>query len=255
MRKPRRNYLKLVNEICNLNNKWLQLSIVGHVIYYDVAYPLLKLENIGKRKYNLVIQSGIHGDEPEAIQVLINWLQNIKSSILTKCNLIIFPCMNPYGYNYIIRRNGYKQMVNTRLDKSNGIPELEIYRKHYPKRVNLFIDVHGDCGRYGKKEIYAYERIPDGVISPTQKALRKNNTIIPYIKSDTIYKESCKYGVIYNPERDDSIQDYMSDNGCECSLTLEIPGKRKGLNTIYGGVKVLEDIIINFIKLKIQNKL
>ena len=47
----------------------------------------------------------------------------------------------------------------------------------------------------------------------------------------------------------------MSDNGCECSVTLEIPGKLKGVNKIYGSIKVLDAIIDNFLKFKKEGKI
>ena len=258
MKKAKRNYLKLVNEILNLKNSNLRIDIIGHVIYNNVAFPLLKLEaGNTKKNYNVVIQSGIHGDETVAMKTLIRWMQNIPNSQKKYCNFTIFPCMNPFGYNHIIRRNGLQQMVNTNLSKENvnDVPELRIIKPHYPMNVNLFIDIHGDCGRYGKIEIYAYERIPEKGISPCMRAFRLNDKIIPYTKSETIYGESCKNGVIYKPKRDESIQDFMSDNGCECSVTLEVPGRLKGIDTVYGSAKVLDSIIDNFIKYKKEGKL
>lgn len=252
----RRNYINLVNDIINLNIPF-HISIVG-MVTYDYIYPMLKIEHITKSsKYHVVIQSGIHGNEPESIQVVLNWLKTVNEKVLQDISFTIFPVCNPYGYVHGTRRNGQKQMVNSAhyWTKREQIPELDALAKHYPRRPSLFIDVHGDCGKYGKTEIYAYERIPEGAVSPTQRALRKNNKIIPYVKSDTIYKEPCEYGVIYNPKRDDSIQDYMSDNGCECSVTLEVPGRLKGLNKIYGSVRVLDSIIQTFMKYKKEGKL
>lgn len=248
----KRNYINLVNDIINLNIPF-QISIIG-MVEYDMIYPIIKIEHVTKfSKYHAVLQAGIHGDEPDGIQVLLKWLKTVNLKLLSQMSFTIFPVTNPYGYAHGTRRNGAKQMVNSAT--MNDIKELQIIAKHYPKRPNLFIDVHGDCGTYGKSEIYAYERILEGAISPTTKALRANNKIIPYIKSDTIYKEACKYGVIYNPKRDSSIQNYMSDNGCECSVTLEIPGKLKGVNKIYGSIKVLDAIIDNFLKFKKEGKI
>lgn len=246
-----RNYVTLVNEIINMSIPF-SIEIID-IIKYDYFYPLLKISNSNKTgKYTAVIQAGIHGNEPEGIFVLLKWLQNVPNSVLNQINFIIFPIMNPYGYAHRTRRNGKKQMVNSLYfwTKNEQIPELINFNKHYPKNLNLFIDIHGDCGKYGKENIYAYERIPKEAKSPCMRAFKLNNKLLPYIKNDTIYQESCKNGVIYNPVRDDSIQDYMSDNGCECAITLEIPGRLKGLNKIYGSYKILDSIIQSFLKYK-----
>ena len=246
-----RSYLKLVNDIINLNIPF-NISVIGFV-QHDRVYPIIKLEKTDKKtRYHVVIQSGIHGDEAIAIRVLLRWLKSIRPRYLKEFSFTIFPVLNPYGYAHATRRNGKHQMVNSAdyWSKSYEIPELNIAGSHYPENANLFIDIHGDCGRYGKTEIYAYERVAPGMPSIAMQALRENNKIIPYIKGDTIYKESCKYGVIYNPKRDRSIQDYMSDIGCECAITLEIPGKMSGINRIDGSVKVINSILKYFLKYK-----
>ena len=76
-----RSYLKLVNDIVNLNIPF-NISVIGFV-QYDRIYPILKLEKIDKKtKYHVVIQSGIHGDEAIAIKVLLRWLKSVKPRYL-----------------------------------------------------------------------------------------------------------------------------------------------------------------------------
>jgi predicted deacylase len=228
------------------------------VAYLGITYPMLKFYTGERLKsFNIVVQAGIHGDETDAVKVLVKWLQEIKEEHLKQANFTVFPCLNPYGYQYGSRSNGDKLGVNVHLNSPNikNIQELTLLKTHYPKVVDLFIDLHGDCGKYGKEAIYAYERIPKGAESPTKHAFLKNKEFIPYLTSETIYKEPCKDGVIYDPIRDESIQDYMSDNGCECALTLEVPGRLKGINQISGSVRVVHDIIEFFFAFKKQGKI
>ena len=247
-KKPFRNYIKLINDFINLNVPF-EAEIIGHVIYHRIAYPILKL---GKKersaKYQVVIQAGVHGEEAVSIRVLYKFLKELKPKYLKLYNFVIFPCLNPYGYSYNIRHNRYGKSVNDGNWKKHSIPELNIIGEHYPNDIDLFIDIHADCGSYGKDRIYAYERVRPGMESVAKKAFKENKKVIPYMDNETIYREYCNGGVIFNPNRDNSIQDYMSDNGCDCAITLEIPGRMKGINRIIGSVRVLRDILKYFDK-------
>jgi len=251
-KKIKRNYLRLINSFLNLNIPF-EKEIIGTVIYDNICYPILKFINKEyNSKYQVIIQAGIHGEEAISIRVLYKFLKELTPKYIKAYNFIIFPCLNPYGYTYNVRYNRFGQSIND-SSFSEKIKELKIVKKHYPIDVDLFIDIHGDCGKYGKHRIYAYERVRPEMKSIVEQAFKENKKIIPYITNETIYGEYCKNGVIFNPERDNSIQDYMSDIGCDCSITLEIPGNLKGLNRIIGGIRVLKSILRNFLKYKGRN--
>ena len=150
MRKPTRDYMKIVNAYLNMNMPF-QVSIIGFVQYYDTIYPILKLENCIKgRKFDITLQTGVHGDEAIGVRVVMNFLKDFKTKWLNYYNFTIFPCVNPYGYSFNVRKNGNKQIIS-RFEfwnnKNIDVPELQILGKHYPERPDIFIDVHGDTGK------------------------------------------------------------------------------------------------------------
>jgi predicted deacylase len=250
MRKPVRNYLKIINEFINLQTPF-DVEILG-CLHYDKCYPFISLHTHSKlAKYNIVINAGVHGNESIGVKILLRFITEFNKEFLGYYNFIIFPIMNPFGYSYIRRGNGNNQYVNDGFIKGTedaATPETKLIIETLPNRIDLFIDIHEDEDKPG---FYVYERKRPNAKSLAQeglKALRKNK--IPVIETASIYREKCVDGVIIKPDKDGSIDDAMFKKGAIYSLCLEIAGKASEEQQFIGALTFLNEVLRNFKEIK-----
>ena len=250
MRKPSRNYLKIINEFANTQSPF-DFEILGSV-HYDICYPFISFHTHSKlAKYNVVINSGAHGEESVGVKVMLRFLQEFNKELLNNYNIILFPIINPYGYRYDRRKNGNNQYGNSGFNQAkeeNLTPEAKLIKESIPNRIDLFIDVHADTGKSG---FYFYERKRVDKISLAEKSLKTLNTNkIPILTNGTVYREKCVNGVIISPIKDNSMDDSMFQRGAVYSLCLEIPGKIAEDQQIIGGLLLINTILSNFKDIK-----
>jgi predicted deacylase len=238
-----RSYNKLVNEIINLQIPF-RIEIVGYV-KYDIIYTMLVIRHVSKTaKKNVVISSGIHGDEYFAVHVLLKWLQQFNPEILKDFNFTIFPICNPFGFAKSSRKNGARQMVNnsSKFCKDSPVQELAILYDNMPSSPDLYLDIHGDTGKQG---VYAYERTPDGNKSIVAPALLENDLLLPYEKVGTIYKCKVTDGVIITPAEDVGLEGVLESVGATYTIAIELPGKCDGQKRMQGGIAIINSILKN----------
>jgi hypothetical protein len=241
-----RSYNKLVTEIINLNIPF-KIEIIGYV-EYDKIYPMLALKLISKMaQKTVIITSGHHGEEYYAINVLLHWLKQPNTS--PEFNYYVFPVCNPYGYEKGYRNNGNRQETNneTHFMKNSKVPELAILFEEFPRTVDLYLDVHGDTG---KEEVYCYEHKAENLPSIAEKALIDNDSIIPYLKTKTIYKSPLQNGVIIPPKYDIGLEGFLEKLGVKYSLALELPKKMEGQKMVQGGIGIINSLFKNFREVK-----
>jgi predicted deacylase len=239
-----RNYDKLVNEIINLNIPF-KVEIIGYVQYKTSIYPILAIRRVSKiAKRNVVITSGIHGDEYFAVHVLLKWVQQIKLDILDEFNFHIFPVVNPYGYAKDYAKNGSNQEVNNANSfcKNSKVTELDILFDNFPMDADLVIDIHGDID---KSDVYAYEHKAESFPPIAEKALIENDTILPYIKTKTLYQVKLINGVCEDRE-ETGIEGVAEKRGLLYSITLELPEKCLAQRRTAGGIAIMNSILLNF---------
>jgi predicted deacylase len=242
-----RSYDKLINEIINLNLAY-KIEIIGYLNYFDKIYPMIALKSISKmNNKTIIITGGHHGEEYFAVNVLLKWLK--EPMRFPEFNYYIFPICNPWGYAYNRRNNGSNQETNndTHMMKDSKVPELAILFEEFPRTADLYLDIHGDTG---KDAIYMYEHKADNLPKIAEKALIENDTLIPYLKTKTIYKSPLINGVIIPPQYDIGLEGFLEKLGVQYSLTLELPGKMDGQKRAEGGVSIINSILKNFKEVK-----
>jgi hypothetical protein len=247
MRKEIRSYNKLLNEIINLNTNF-RIEIIGYVTYFEKIYPMLTLKYTSKmNSKTIVILSGTHGDENYAVNILLKWLKT--PMIFNDINFYIFPVVNPYGYSTGQRDNGNRQDCNndTNFIKDSKVPELAILYDAYPQNADIVMDLHGDSG---KENIYAYEHKSENLPSIVEPALIENDNIIPYVRTQTIYKIPVHNGVLTPPPYDQGIELFMEKLAVTYTITLEFPKKFDGQKRAEGGVAIINSILRHFKEVK-----
>jgi hypothetical protein len=242
-----RSYDKLVNEIINLNTTF-KIEIIGYVNYFEKIYPMLALKYISKmNKKTIIINSGHHGDENFAVNVLLKWLK--QPIIYNDFNYYIFPICNPFGYSHNCRNNGNNQETNndTHFMKDSKVPELAILFEEFPRTADLILDIHGDTGKTGS---YMYEHKSENLPSIATKVLAETDNLIPYLRTKTIYKSPLNNGVIIPPKYDIGLEGFLEKLGVQYSLAIELPGKFDGQKRAEGGVAMINSVLHNFKEIK-----
>lgn len=238
-----RSYDKLLNEIINLNTCF-HIEIIGYISYFEKTYPMLCLKYISKmNSKTIVMQSGQHGDEIPAINILLKW---IKQPIqFPQFNYYIYPCINMYGYATGSRDNGARMDTNNdkHFIKDSPVKELALLYESFPQSCDVIVDLHCDSG---KENIYAYEHKSDTLPSLVEPALVEHDSIIPYVKTKTIYSIPVHTGVLTPPPYDQGIELFMERLGVTYTITLEYPKKYDGQKRAEGGVKIINSILRNF---------
>lgn len=237
-----RNYNKIITEILNLNLPY-RIELIGFVTY-DKIYPMIGLKSISKMaNKTIIITAGQHGDESFGVSTLIKWMK--QPILFSDFNYYIYPIINPFGYEKSRRTNGNRQDTNNDINfcKDSKVPELAILFEQFPQNCDLILDIHGDTG---KDAVYCYEHKSENLPSIAEPALIENDTLLPYLRTKTIYKIPITNGVILPPKCDIGIEAVLEKLGVQYSLTLELPGKHDGQKRAEGGIAIINSILKNF---------
>lgn len=249
MKKPIRNYLRILNEFINLQSPF-DIEILGS-IHYDICYPFISLHTHSKlAKWTLVINASAHGTEAIGTRILLRFLQEFNKELLNYYNLILFPIVNPSGYRFNRRKNGNNQYGNSGFNQKKEeqlTPEAKLIKEALPNKIDLFIDIHTD----NKNGFYIYERKRPDKISLAEQSLKKlKKNKIPILENVTVYSEKCIDGIVIQPIKDGSMDDSMFQRGAIYSLCIEIPEKIPEDQQMIGSLMLLNEILKNFKEVK-----
>ena len=143
-----------------LMERWLKVcgrqSGLSMGVYAEAdGYPLMVVESAFQIPGNpsLYLSAGIHGDEPAPVEALIGWAEENKGH-LEAWNLIIFPCLNPWGLERNIRFDAEGRDLN-RCYNSRKLPritsQLDVIKC---RRFDVAACLHED---YDARGFYLYE--------------------------------------------------------------------------------------------------
>jgi protein MpaA len=168
--KNTKNYSHLISRIHELRNtlSHFQVHIPGLLTYSGMKYPFFALFiSRDKRpfqgdKKNICITAGIHGDEPAGVEALLAIIESgdFLDRYLQSFDFMIFPCVNPAGYEYHKRENPDGVDLNRQFKHPAPPPEVT-YIKKLTQDVpfSLHLDFHEDIDAPG---FYLYEVVQDG---------------------------------------------------------------------------------------------
>ena len=106
-------------------NPTLKLKQYGALSIDSNKYPLYLLvsANFDKSKQTVLVTGGVHGYETSGVQGAIRFAQQITLDTLDKFNVIIAPCISPWGYETINRWNPNTLDPNRSFTKNSGSEE------------------------------------------------------------------------------------------------------------------------------------
>jgi len=190
----------------------------------------------------IYISAGIHGDEPAGIAGLLEWALE-KEANLTSLPLLLYPCLNPWGY-----------LNNSRLDLS-GIDLNRVWndpRHRLVKtigdstsqfKISLSVNLHED---YDGQGIYLYEPQSGGRVDEVaDKILLSGETIIKRDPRKKIDGRIVKNGII-RPKSYKLPEDgfpealYLYKNTKGRSFTFETPSEYAFENRVNAHKKMIE---------------
>lgn len=146
---PRIPYAEVASRLAQIS--WGKLTTLGKVS----DHPLFVWQHTppGSIAGQVLLSGGIHGDEPSGVECLLGLLES-RPAWLNHFEIVIFPCLNPWGYEHNNRLNKEGRDLN-RLWRSHDSPEvalcLDVLKKN---RFDLTLCLHEDYDALG---FYMYE--------------------------------------------------------------------------------------------------
>ena len=186
----------------------------GALSYLPEDYPLfcVKTRHWNIDKPNVLITGGVHGYETSGVQGALRFLETSAEKYGQNFNILVAPCISPWGYETINRWNPYCVDPN-RSFKEKGKAEEALFLMQYLKDQDLDFLVHIDLHETtdtdnsefrpalaAKDNIYQpYWDIPDGLylVGDTEKPAHDFQTaVINGVKKITHIAPTDKNGEI-----------------------------------------------------------
>ncbi|MFH1589212.1 MAG: M14 family metallocarboxypeptidase [archaeon] len=223
---------EVVSRLNNLDSR-LTVGTLGDVGSENNSYPVYFVKtafNNGAKK--VLLSAGVHGDEPAGIYAILDFLNGPILDYAQQYNFLIFPCLNPWGFEHNTRRNMNGVDINRSFVKDNSTiaPLLKKYvskEQEYLFAMTLHedntdiavVDFSKECN---PKAFYMYESSLNGqrISLPIIKAVRQQG--IELCDYEEIYGNKNQGGIIFvksdNSEFEQFLESYTSN-----VLVIETP--------------------------------
>lgn len=143
----KRSYLKdVVSKIEKLTTLF-NVTQYGALAYAPEKYPLFIIKNLDfdTTKKNILITGGVHGYETSGVHGALKFLENEASNYTDKFNIVIVPCISPWGYETINRWNPEAIDPNRSFNENGPSQECNLFMKEISDlKIDIFahIDLH-----------------------------------------------------------------------------------------------------------------
>jgi len=174
---------------------------------------------------SIALTGGIHGDEPAGVEALLRFLESPRPSWAASIRFLIFPCMNPYGFQNNHRHN-YAGLDINRQYRATSVPEVEAQKRVLRgQRFDLHISFHEDVDARG---FYIYE-LSRNSHQIAAEILHNISPIIPFDSRGRIEGRRARDGLIrrnFRPDRRKRWPEafYLFAHHTDHILTTETPG-------------------------------
>ena len=145
------DYGHLETRLKALDASCVDLAILGHTNGYPIYCILLGAPGPDIR--NVLITTGVHGDEPAGPEAVLRFLERDPIDLLNRFAFLILPCINPWGYVHNRRENADGIDINRAFE--DDVLESNLVKAVLKdKRFDAYMDVHEDWEATG---FYMYE--------------------------------------------------------------------------------------------------
>jgi murein peptide amidase A len=198
------------------------------------SYPLMVVESASLVPGNptLYLSTGIHGDEPAPVEALIQWAEENKGD-LAKFNLLIFPCLNPWGLERNIRFDAEGRDLN-RCYNSRKLPRITAQLQLMKgRRFEVAACLHED---YDARGFYLYE-IAAARPHFGEKICGELSRIMPADNRSMIDGHTARGGLIRRKIRPDMLSGHpeafrLHFHHADRTFTLETPSEERLVDRI-----------------------
>lgn len=225
------------------------LEELGKVAYGSHTYPLFmlhrsQLSRSRRKGPTVMLSAGVHGDEPAGVYALLDFLNGGMREYGDRCNFVVFPCVNPSGFEADTREamtgKNLNRLFGTGSDQEE-VCSIERWLAETSSQFRLAIGLHetppydddeSSEGEDNPRACYLYETMPDvrrRIGRALIDALPEGAEVCQW---PTIYEDTNDRGVISYPEgchnpvflRSTTLEDYLCACGAaEHSLVTETP--------------------------------
>lgn len=235
------SYQKLLNNIPQIKR------------YFDVEFLALpnekfKLVKLSKKIFGgsplLILMAGCHGEEPAPPLAIFRNYKLISETAKKHCvNIVIYPLVNPWGFNRNKRLNRQGLNCNRNWIHKEGrriANEVRIISKDIIKNKPLiFASIHEDDEN--KKEFYLFSYGDKKYENPLIKV---GGRYFPILLDGKEGDTKIENGVVHN-HHDGSAEDFMFHRGCKFSCCTETPS----FQSLPKRIKCNTDLILKLIEL------
>ncbi|MGA0094819.1 MAG: M14 family metallopeptidase, partial [Chthoniobacterales bacterium] len=155
------------------------------------GFPVHVVESPQRPGPRLYLSAGIHGDEPAATEALVDWCGR-RSKVLRNFNLLVFPCLNPWGLQNNNRHDAHGRDLNRGYHRRD-VPVIEAQKKILQGlSFDAAVMLHEDFDAHG---IYLYE-IPGARPFWGEKLLASAARHVPREPRPRVEGRRCRQGLI-----------------------------------------------------------
>ena len=210
------------------------------------AYPLFCItigDNQDVKLKDVLISAGVHGEEPAGVYALLKFLEDDLSDFVSDYRFLIFPCINPFGFEHNQRLNHRGVNINREFKRSTLCQEAHRIMRILERKKRKFvctIDLHETDPTYvgegftvadNPKEFYMWEVCPDKSLRIGDDVILNVERRVSVCRWDRIYGDINSDGVIYYPEgckneiyaQRTTLEGYLADHYTPQAFTLETP--------------------------------
>lgn len=117
------------------------------------GFPVYVVGSARRPGPRLYLSAGIHGDEPAATEALVAWCRK-RARSLSRCEVLVFPCLNPWGLQHNNRHDARGRDLNRGYHRRD-VAVIEAQKKILAGRFfDAAVMLHEDFDAHG---VYLYE--------------------------------------------------------------------------------------------------
>lgn len=207
----------------------LTLARTGRSGPYDLYLARLA-HGVGAR-CQVLLSAGIHGDEPAGVEAVLRFLERprLYRPYLDRLAFLVFPCLNPSGYERGSRENADGLDLNRQYDHKNPPAEIRVVWQAVGRRPpDVAIDLHEDVDAPG---FYLYELVHGRQRGVGRRIIAAVERTGPVDRRPVIEGLPSRDGLIRPPRILDRVRRmtgwpqaiYLFMHGARHSLTCETP--------------------------------
>ncbi|MFQ5779435.1 MAG: M14 family metallocarboxypeptidase [Nitrospiria bacterium] len=191
--------------------KGIERHLLGKVRTGRGSYPFwMATTPFGSRKRQICLTGGIHGDEPSGVEAILGAIRlfEMNPSLMSRFHFTIFPCVNPFGYEYDMRGNGSGQDLNRQFNLRRPLSEVRFIREALKGRqFDLALEFHEDVDTPG---FYLYELWKDKKVQMGKTIVREVAKKYPVNRADVIDGFPADRGMIHLMASDTRFMKWMA---------------------------------------------